>query len=114
MPKKKKFDPDVCPHCKGRNTNLLENNTHECYDCGATYKSTATRATLSRPVSDSKAGDTDRAVIKASLGMHGLINLGGRVIAEKDLYPRIIDKIPGAQFHKIILAITADLKKENA
>jgi hypothetical protein len=58
---------------------------------------------------ENKVGDTDRACIKASLGLHGLVNIGGHVIHEKDLYPRIIDKIPGDQFHEIILAIKADL-----
>lgn len=69
---------------------------------------------MPRPISNKRAGDTDRACIKASLGVHGLVNIGGYRIQEKDLYTRIIDKIPGAQFHKIIMAIAADLKKENA
>lgn len=116
MPKKT-FAPiagAVCPYCKSRNTNLLEKTTHECYDCGKTYDEKPRRTFLRRPVNDAKAGDTDRACIKASLGVHGLINIGGYKIQEKDLYNRIIDKIPGAQFHKIIMTIAADLKKEEA
>ena len=69
---------------------------------------------MPRPISNTKAGYTDRACIKASLGLHGLINIGGYRVPEKDLYTRIIDKIPGAQFHKIIMAIKADLEKENS
>lgn len=104
MPKKKKFDPDVCPHCNGRNTNLLEKNTHECYDCGATYKLTYDK------VAPSKAIDRV-SVIKR----RDQINISdGNMIRESELYKRIVDKIPKAQFHKIILAIKADLKKENA
>ncbi len=33
-------DPDICPHCEKRNTNLIEGTSPlemECYDCGATY-----------------------------------------------------------------------------
>jgi len=69
---------------------------------------------MPRPISNTKAGYADRACIKASLGVHGLIKIGNYRVKEKDLYTRIIDKISGAQFHKIIMAIKADLDKEHA
>jgi hypothetical protein len=69
---------------------------------------------MPRPISNTKAGYTDRACIKASLGVHGHIKLGDCLIDEKDLYTRIIDKIPAAQFHDIIIAIKTDLEKEHA
>ena len=35
-------DPDVCPHCGGRNTIVLEarpkKDRHECHDCGNEYR----------------------------------------------------------------------------
>tara|TARA_Y100001973_G_scaffold79594_1_gene117026 strand:- start:535 stop:807 length:273 start_codon:yes stop_codon:yes gene_type:complete len=31
-------DEDACPDCDGRNTLHLEDNTHECHDCGETYE----------------------------------------------------------------------------
>ena len=69
---------------------------------------------MPRPISNTKAGYADRACIKSCMDVHGLIKIGDSVVKEKDLYTRIIDKIPGAQFHKIIMAIKADLNKENS
>jgi hypothetical protein len=60
------------------------------------------------------AGHKDKACVQVSLDLHGLVSIGGHQIQEKDLRSRIIDKIPGAQFHKIVMAIKADLDKENA
>ena len=65
-------------------------------------------------VVDAFAGYADRARIKASLARQGQIRIGDYLANEKELYTRIIDKIPGAQFHKIIIAIKTDLEKENA
>jgi alpha-mannosidase len=68
---------------------------------------------MPRPISDRISGETDRACIEASLA-RGMVYIGGRQIQEKELITRIIDKIPGAQFHKIIMAIKADLDMEYA
>jgi hypothetical protein len=69
---------------------------------------------MAKKCSNTEAGYIDRACVKASLGVHGLIKIGNHRIKEKELYTRIIDKISGAQFHKIIMAIKADLEKENS
>jgi len=34
---KRQLDEDDCPHCGGRNTEVLEGKEHECYDCGKSY-----------------------------------------------------------------------------
>jgi hypothetical protein len=65
-------------------------------------------------MTDTTAGHKDKACVQVSLDLHGRVSIGGRIILEQDLRTRIIDKIPGAQFHKIIMAIKADLEKENS
>lgn len=55
--------------------------------------------------------DCDNASLRVSLKNHSMISIGNHQIGEKDLKDRIIDKIPKAQFHKIIMAIKADLDK---
>jgi hypothetical protein len=69
---------------------------------------------MAKKCSNTEAGYTDRARIKANMRVHGQIRIGDYLANEKELYTRIIDKIPGAQFHKIIMAIKADLEKENS
>ena len=64
--------------------------------------------------SNTTAGHKDKACIQVSLDLHGLVSIGGHQIQEKDLRTRIIDKIPATQFHNIIMAIKADLERENA
>jgi len=31
-------DPDLCPRCEKRNTEKLDGETYECYDCGKLYR----------------------------------------------------------------------------
>ena len=33
-----KVGRNICPYCKSRNTNALDEHTYECYDCGKEYK----------------------------------------------------------------------------
>ena len=67
---------------------------------------------MAKKCSDTTAGYMDRAAIQSSLEVHGLVKLGGHQISDRDLRDRIINKIPGAQFHRIIMSIEKDLNKE--
>ena len=69
---------------------------------------------MPRPINNKKAGETDRACIKSSLYVCRMVKIGSHALTDVALCERIIDKIPGAQFHKIIMAIKADLDKEKA
>jgi len=31
-------EPTICKHCQGKNFELLEDDTYECYDCGKTFE----------------------------------------------------------------------------